>query len=66
MALSGATAGFRVTEFACFGLWIVMLMDIHEVKTDDLLAEPKIIAACWEKRLVTRLPIPPEKRREAV
>ena len=35
MALRGAIAWFRATEFASLGMWTAMVVDIDEVEADD-------------------------------
>ena len=39
MALRGAIAWFRATEFASLGMWTAMVVDIDEVEADDPRAE---------------------------
>jgi len=55
MALGGAIAWFRVAEFPFLCVWTAVLADINEIKTDDPQAGPRIIAAYWAKRLLTRI-----------
>lgn len=46
MVLGGAIAGFRVTEFASFGVWTAVVVDIDEVKADDPRPGTEDIATC--------------------